>query len=180
MKQEIERELHGRQLVAISTASTQNTVELADNRLGSTHLYWTQAYADVCAAVNREMRERERAEKAEAACAEMRDWINDTVENCSVFKDAPAMDAGTDYIHRDKVKGLVDRAEKAEKYCAKMRDIVEKLRIACGSGMNWMEQVDRAVLSSSTRGILHVDMGMCSSAIHFAKQALAEAKEVGL
>lgn len=49
---------------------------------------------------------------------------------------------------------------------------MEEMIRACGSGMNWMEQVDRAHLSSATRGILHVDMGMCSSAIAKARKAI--------
>lgn len=54
------------------------------------------------------------------------------------------------------------------------REVINDLIRACGSGMNWMDQVDRARLSSATRGILHVDMGMTTSAIHKARQFLAE------
>lgn len=53
-------------------------------------------------------------------------------------------------------------------------EALEDMMRACGSGMNWMEQVDRARLSSATRGILHVDMGMCSAAI-FKARKLVEA-----
>ena len=50
--------------------------------------------------------------------------------------------------------------------------VVTDLVRACESSMNWMEQVDRAKLSSSTRGILHADMGMTKYAISKAKQLL--------
>lgn len=53
-----------------------------------------------------------------------------------------------------------------------VKQSLEDLIRACGSGMNWMEQVDRAKIGSATRGILHVDMGMCSIAIHNGKKAL--------
>lgn len=54
-----------------------------------------------------------------------------------------------------------------------VREVIDDLIRACGSGMNWMDQVDRVRLSSATRGILHVDIGMTSSAIYKAKQFLA-------
>lgn len=53
-------------------------------------------------------------------------------------------------------------------------DAMEDMIRACESGMNWMEQVSRARLSSATRGILTIDMGMCSSAIFKARKILAE------
>lgn len=53
-------------LAAISTASIQNTRESAKERVGRDNPYCTQAYLDVCAAVDREMAQRERAERAEA------------------------------------------------------------------------------------------------------------------
>lgn len=55
-------------------------------------------------------------------------------------------------------------------------ELLEELVRACGSGINWMEQVDRAKISSATRGILHVDMGMCSTAIHKARKLIGELK----
>lgn len=57
---------HIMQLAAISTAAFQNVRESDDWRIKRDSPYWTQAYADVCTTVDREMRERERAEKAEA------------------------------------------------------------------------------------------------------------------
>lgn len=55
-----------------------------------------------------------------------------------------------------------------------MVELLDDLIRACGAGMNWMEQVDRAKIGSSTRGILHVDIGMCSTAIHKARKMVAE------
>ena len=55
-------------------------------------------------------------------------------------------------------------------------EIIEELICACGSGMNWMEQVSRAKLGSATRGILTTDMGMCSTAIFKARLYLEKAK----
>jgi hypothetical protein len=54
------------QAAAVMTATIQNTPTTIKDRIGRENPYWTQAYADVCAAVDREMRERARAEKAEA------------------------------------------------------------------------------------------------------------------
>jgi hypothetical protein len=48
-------------------------------------------------------------------------------------------------------------------------EIIQELLLACGSGMNWMEQVSRAKLGSATRGILETDMGMCSTAMFKAR-----------
>jgi len=55
-------------------------------------------------------------------------------------------------------------------------EIIEDLIRACGSGMDWMDQVSRAKLGSATCGILTTDMGMCSSAIFRARQYLEKAK----
>lgn len=52
-------------LAAISVASIQNTRESAKDRIGKDNPYWTDAYGDVCIAVDREMAQRERAEAAE-------------------------------------------------------------------------------------------------------------------
>lgn len=49
-------------LAAISTASGQNTRESAKERIGRDSPYWTQAYGDVCVAIDREMALRERGE----------------------------------------------------------------------------------------------------------------------
>ena len=49
---------------------------------------------------------------------------------------------------------------------------------AIGSGLGWMEQVDRAKLSSATRGILHVDMGMSRNAINKINNLLINKNEI--
>jgi hypothetical protein len=55
------------EIAAIMTASIQNTPTAIKHRIGPDNPFWSQAYADVCRAVDREMRERQRAEAAEAA-----------------------------------------------------------------------------------------------------------------
>lgn len=50
-----EQDLHVMQLAAISTASIQNTETSIKDRIGRENPYWTTAYGDVCAAVDREM-----------------------------------------------------------------------------------------------------------------------------
>lgn len=57
---------------AIMTVSIQNTREAIKQRISVDNPYWTVAYSDVCAAVDREIRERERAEEAERRLAEAR------------------------------------------------------------------------------------------------------------
>jgi hypothetical protein len=49
-------ELHTLQLCAISLASRQNTESSVKDRIGPGHPYHTPAYADVCLAVDREMK----------------------------------------------------------------------------------------------------------------------------
>ena len=70
---EVERleELHNIQLAAISTATVQNTVTSMTDRIDRANPYWTVAYGDVCTAIDREMRERKRAEAAEARVREL-------------------------------------------------------------------------------------------------------------
>lgn len=64
-------ELHIMQLVAISTASVQNTEATIKDRIGPDHIYCTTAYLDVCRAVDREMKHRDRIAELEAAHARM-------------------------------------------------------------------------------------------------------------
>ena len=59
------------QLAAISTATLQNTVKSTADRISPGSPYSTVAYVDVCKAVDREMRERQRAEAAEARVKEL-------------------------------------------------------------------------------------------------------------
>lgn len=67
LRKEVEsmRENHIMQLAGISTACIQNTKSTIKDRIPKDNPYWTVAYGDVCVAVDREMRERKRAEEAE-------------------------------------------------------------------------------------------------------------------
>ena len=56
-----QEELHTMQLAGISTATVQNTVSTVKDRITKDSPYWTVAYQDVCAAVDREMSWREKA-----------------------------------------------------------------------------------------------------------------------
>lgn len=57
------QELHVMQLAAISTAALQNTEASKSERIGKYNPYWTVAYQDVCDAVDREILERNRANR---------------------------------------------------------------------------------------------------------------------
>jgi hypothetical protein len=61
------REFVTMQLAAISTAAIQNTEETKKHRITRESPYWTVAYADTCAAVDREMKHRGEAELLRAA-----------------------------------------------------------------------------------------------------------------
>jgi hypothetical protein len=74
------RDIHRMQLVAISQASLQNTETTRRERIGRESAYWTQAYADVCAAVDREMRERERARLSEERRQELEERLRERSE----------------------------------------------------------------------------------------------------
>lgn len=67
-------------LAAISTAAGQNTRESAKQRIGRDNPYWTPAYEDVCAAVDREMALREQLEAARSASAERDPWKEAVIE----------------------------------------------------------------------------------------------------
>jgi hypothetical protein len=56
-------EFHTMQLAAVMTASIQNTESTVKDRIGSDNPYWTQAYADVCVAIDREMAHRAKVEE---------------------------------------------------------------------------------------------------------------------
>jgi chromosome segregation ATPase len=54
------------QAAACMTATFQNTHESKKERIGRDNPYWTQAYDDVCTAVDREIREREAKDQLSA------------------------------------------------------------------------------------------------------------------
>lgn len=59
-------ELHRMQMAGICVAAMTNGGDLS-GRIGKDNPYWTPVYHDVCDAVDREIKERQRAETAEAA-----------------------------------------------------------------------------------------------------------------
>jgi hypothetical protein len=70
-------EAEANRLAAISTAALANTpVTAAAARIANDHPCWTAAYEDVFSAVQREIRERERAEAAEKELAQLRDQFD--------------------------------------------------------------------------------------------------------
>lgn len=58
-------------LAACSSAALGNTPESAATRIGRENPYWSATYGDVCAAVDREMAHRARADRAEADLAQL-------------------------------------------------------------------------------------------------------------
>lgn len=69
-REEFER--HEMQLVAIMTASLGNTEYTRKERIANDHPYWSQAYADTCSAVDREMAHRSARELQEIEVLELR------------------------------------------------------------------------------------------------------------
>jgi len=65
--QDTQEERHTIQLAAISTASIQNTRGTIVDRIDRNSPYWTVAYEDVCRAIDREIKQRERADRLDAA-----------------------------------------------------------------------------------------------------------------
>lgn len=61
MSAPVETELEAMRLAAISTATIQNTIGSKAERIGRNNPYWTQAYEDVCVAVDREIKHRDEA-----------------------------------------------------------------------------------------------------------------------
>ena len=57
------QELSSLQLAGISTASIQNTDATVKDRITRENPYWTQAYGDVCRAVDREMQQRQECDR---------------------------------------------------------------------------------------------------------------------
>lgn len=74
-------ELHYQQLAAISTGARQNTRGTAMDRIKRDHPYWTQAYQDVCTAIDREMTIREQVEDLRKENTEL------ARQNAAMFKD---------------------------------------------------------------------------------------------
>lgn len=87
------------QAAACMTATIQNTRESAKERILRDHPYWTQAYADICRSVDREIEERERAEASEHNFAIEHDLRTAAEAECGrLRKDAERLDWVREHI----------------------------------------------------------------------------------
>lgn len=86
LRAELERERM--RLVACSVAAIQNTRKSARDRITSESWAWSASYGDICRAVDREITERERAERAEAE----RDTLAAIVRAADAMHMSPTMD----------------------------------------------------------------------------------------
>lgn len=82
------KELHVMQMAAVCTAAMMNTRESAKERIGKDNPYWTQAYQDVCDAVDREMTHRE------AALAKRDGWVLPLLRDISAARWSCATEHG--------------------------------------------------------------------------------------
>ncbi len=87
-----EIELLRMQGAAVMTASLQNTEKTVKDRITRDSPYWSQCYADVCAAVDREMAHRETTERLKAALKDFVDNTSVPAPNCSCHVSAPCAD----------------------------------------------------------------------------------------
>lgn len=147
------RELHDVQLAAISTACVQNTRDSATMRIWRENPYWTVAYGDVCVAVDREMAERARAEKAERELAELRQ---------------------RDTCGREALAGLRKELDEARREIERLTGVItgdagikqlvvdEKgLRLAASHPMMHALACEMASFFKSAGGINYVELSMC-------------------
>jgi ribosomal protein S20 len=72
---EAENEKMTMQLAGCSTATYQNTHASKADRIDSSNPYYSAAYSDICDAVDREIAQRERAEKAESQLSAYREAL---------------------------------------------------------------------------------------------------------
>lgn len=85
-------------LAAISTASLCNTRESAKQmRIGRDHPYWTQAYEDVCEAVEREMALREELKAMQSASEGRNAVIEECAKVCDKRVAPPGRMTANDY-----------------------------------------------------------------------------------
>lgn len=126
------KELHRTQLVAISTACGQNTKDSSLQRIPRSNVYWTPAYEDVCRVVDREIAERERAEKAESNLErqEFEQWWFDSKEVASktpfeIWQAARKSNQNTIKYNKMNLRELADiGAEAACVFLKKRGDVV--------------------------------------------------------
>lgn len=86
------------QLAAISTASIQNTESTVKERIGRENPYWSQAYEDVCVAVNREMAHRKSLQATREMISRFLVAHRDTSKNwIEAFVECGAIEADFNY-----------------------------------------------------------------------------------
>lgn len=123
-------ETHIMQLAAISTATLQNTETTIKDRIPKDSPYWTVAYADVCTAIDREIRERNRANAAEHDIQAYRGALGYSVpasHNGKLF-DGTTPQCGI--CNSEYRKSLEAQLEAAQKACAEMRRQVGAIKHA--------------------------------------------------
>lgn len=82
-----ERDFHVMQLAAISTASIQNTEKSKLDRITAENDYCSQAYLDVCAAIDREMARRNERDEALEVNKRANAMIGDIANECKKFEE---------------------------------------------------------------------------------------------
>jgi hypothetical protein len=98
-----------RRLAACMHAALANTDEAVEQRLTANSPYWSASYQDVCDAVDREMRERGRAEKAE----QQRD---EAIARADQLRATFAMSQS------EGERAAIARAERAERFAQTVQD----------------------------------------------------------
>lgn len=146
------------QLAAISTAAYQNTPSTVKDRIDEDSPYWTVAYGDVCRAVDREIAQRERADKAEAELEACRTSLQ-------------LLETGK-YGRNE----YADRAAKAEAACAEIRRLLEDWVHDNGvASVEWAKQIKHALSTSCGTGWMSPEVaqkvrealeGVLNSAVH--------------
>lgn len=109
-------ELHTMQLAGIMTASIQNTESTVKDRIDRSNPYWTQAYEDVCVAIDREMKHRDEAKRLEAECDGWKQTVLEEIEENKKLFDLLGLKSDADFGHNTsteavtlKITDLLDR-----------------------------------------------------------------------
>jgi hypothetical protein len=110
---EAKLEIAQMQLAACMTATLQNTETTIKDRIGRDNPYWCQAYADVCTSVDREMRERTRAEDAEALIVQLKEALDASMNALRWYRgEYPEADSPADDEHDQRVTLLLASGSK--------------------------------------------------------------------
>lgn len=125
---EAEVELSRIQMAAIMTATVQNTEKSIKDRIDRSSPYWTQAYTDVCSAIDREMALRVERDALRVQAVQLRESFSSIHSKFTTVPEEGLKQAVVTDAEYENDANLLSQTESLASLCVCGKDELEQLR----------------------------------------------------